>query len=686
MIVMKTKIFLCFFLFTSYCLITTAQVPQGFNYQAIVRNASGNLLQSKALKITVAIKTSLTGGTILWEEYQNVTSNYLGLVSFAIGSGTRVSGTITSFDKIDWKAQPLYLKTTVEYPVGTVTDMGTAQMLSVPYSLVAKDVQGPIGKLDIKGTEASPDSALFEVKNKNGQTIFAVYNEGVRIYVDDGAKGVKGGFAVGGFGTGKALSKNYFVVNADSIRAYIGPTTGKSSKGGFAVGSFDASKGSPEEYLRVTRDSTRIYINQGTKKPKGGFAVGGFDQSKGPVVPFLDLSPTNYFIGHESGLNITTGLYNSLIGYQSGKANTEGNSNIFIGYQSGFSNKVGSDNTFVGYQAGYSNIGNNIPGVFQHGKWNSYFGYMAGYSSVMGDFNTMIGYQSGKNNLASLNTFVGYNSGLSNTEGAYNTFMGVSTGANNTLGSHNVFLGHLTGYGNIEGENNIYIGGASGAFIRSGKNNVIIGDGAGSGSVYGGDGTGSFNVIIGSEAGKYSKNGTSNVFIGNQAGSTETGSNKLIIDNSSSATPLVYGNFETDVFRVNGNVEATIFNTVSDSALKQNITLLRDVIGKLSLLRGVYFDWNLSENSGLLLREGRQIGLIAQDVEKVYPEIVMINDRGYKMVDYTKLTPVLLEAIKEQQQQIESTRQENQQLKTQLITLQEKVEQIEIQFAKAGLK
>ena len=88
------------------------------------------------------------------------------------------------------------------------------------------------------------DEALFEVKNKSGQTVFAVYNEGVRVYVDDGAaKGSKGGFAIGGFGTEKGVSQQYFIVNPDLIRMYVDDNPAKGAKGGFALGGFSASKG-----------------------------------------------------------------------------------------------------------------------------------------------------------------------------------------------------------------------------------------------------------------------------------------------------------------------------------------------------------------------------------------------------------------------------------------------------------
>ncbi len=91
-----------------------------------------------------------------------------------------------------------------------------------------------------------------------------------------------------------------------------------------------------KEYLRVTDDSTRINVNQVAKGQKGGFAIGGFDVAKGSSSDFLDLTPQNYFIGHQAGFQ-TTGLYNAFIGYKAGYSNQTGSFNTFIGYESGLS-------------------------------------------------------------------------------------------------------------------------------------------------------------------------------------------------------------------------------------------------------------------------------------------------------------------------------------------------------------
>jgi uncharacterized protein (TIGR02145 family) len=291
---MKTKHFLCFLLLTFNFLLAAGQTPQGFNYQAIVRNANGVPVASQAVPVRISIVTALTGGTVIWqEEFSSVTTDAYGLISIVVGNGTHTGGSATSFSAINWSAQTLFLKTEVKYPGTTWTEMGTSQIWSVPYSLMAKNI-APLSKLGINGTTDNMEEALFEVKNKAGNTVFAVYNEGVRVYVGDGdAKGSKGGFSVGGYDATKGVH-NILTVNSDSVRVYVDNNpAAKGVKGGFAVGGYDMTKGgTPQNYLNVTPDSTRVYINNsGTKGVKGGFAVGGYDMSKGSGNKYMTISP-----------------------------------------------------------------------------------------------------------------------------------------------------------------------------------------------------------------------------------------------------------------------------------------------------------------------------------------------------------------------------------------------------------
>jgi hypothetical protein len=100
---------------------------------------------------------------------------------------------------------------------------------------------------------------------------------------------------------------------------------------------------------------------------------------------------------------------------------------------------------------------------------------------------------------------------------------------------------------------------------------------------------------------------------------------------------------------VMGTVQASTVAITSDIRLKTNITPLTNVLEKLTQLRGVSFEWN-DEYKALGRGTGRrEIGVIAQDVEAVFPELVTTWGEGYKAVDYGKLSGVLIEALKELQ-------------------------------------
>ena len=96
--------------------------------------------------------------------------------------------------------------------------------------------------------------------------------------------------------------------------------------------------------------------------------------------------------------------------------------------------------------------------------------------------------------------------------------------------------------------------------------------------------------------------------------------------------------------------DVTAYDT-SDERLKDNIQIIPSAVDKVQSLRGVSFDWN--EQSDF---KGHDIGVIAQDVEKVLPELVVDRNTGFKAVKYDKIVAVLIEAIKEQQTQIDELR------------------------------
>lgn len=187
-------------------------------------------------------------------------------------------------------------------------------------------------------------------------------------------------------------------------------------------------------------------------------------------------------------------------------------------------------------------------------------------AGVMGGTgSTFYGYYSGAATTTTNNTFVGAETGRYTTTGASNTFLGSYAGDSNISGSSNVFLGSSSGNANTSGANNIFLGASSGAYNTSGNANIMIGNMSGigcttgTGNVYigqyvaSGAGTGSANVYIGHAAGN-NNTGSNNVFLGASAGTNSSGSNLLFIDNTSVATPLIWGNFLNDELKFNGKV------------------------------------------------------------------------------------------------------------------------------------
>lgn len=399
---------------------------------------------------------------------------------------------------------------------------------------------------------------------------------------------------------------------------------------------------------------------------------------------YFNSGTENQFFGYFAGSSNTTGSYNHFSGFQAGISNTTGLTNFFEGYKAGYSNTTANYNHFAGYKAGYSTT---------TGIANFFEGYSTGFSNTTGTQNYFSGMQAGyANTTASQNHFIGFQAGFNNTTGQNNHFAGFSAGTYNTTGSDNQFDGYTAGYSNTTGSHNYFSGSGAGY-----KNSV-----------------GQNNTYIGYQAGHEAVNAVSNVMIGHQAGYYETGSDKLYISNSFTTSPLIYGEFGNKMARVNGRLEinstdlealtikrngpmsidfinpafgtgqlsivamndgtfagtqfvfhgantniltligtgnAVLAGTLtqsSDIRLKKNISPIENALSKINQLRGVTYNWidNSKDNT-------QQIGFIAQEVEKVFPQLVKTDEKGMKSVAYTNMIPVLLEAIKEQQQQID---------------------------------
>ena len=179
------------------------------------------------------------------------------------------------------------------------------------------------------------------------------------------------------------------------------------------------------------------------------------------------LGKANSFFGAGAGQSNTNGHYNSYFGFRAGQA-SDGSSNAFFGAYSGFSNTLGSANSFFGVGAGSSNT---------TGQQNAFFGEAAGSGNVNGKNNSFFGFFAGPQSNGEANSFFGHEAGYLNTSGENNSFFGINGGRANSTGSINSFFGLNAGSLNVAGNNNTGFGGNADftAANNTGNNNTLLG-------------------------------------------------------------------------------------------------------------------------------------------------------------------------------------------------------------------
>jgi hypothetical protein len=241
--------------------------------------------------------------------------------------------------------------------------------------------------------------------------------------------------------------------------------------------------------------------------------------------------------------------------------------------------------------------------------------------------------------------------------------------------SNNTSIGSNAGTGAGNASNNVFVGTNAGTSVFTGAGSVFVGSNAAYNSV-----SASQSVYVGAEAGYSAGGALANIFIGYRSGYNEAGSNKLYIENSNSASPLIYGEFDNDILRINGELQTTggitigvtstdyliddssngsssgtiyignetIDTSVSDRRLKQNIASSNvsalEYLGQFSV---VSFDW-LEENERA--QDGRvPFGLVAQDVNAIAPQYARrgagVDD--YMSVRFQDMVPITIKAVQE---------------------------------------
>lgn len=103
---------------------------------------------------------------------------------------------------------------------------------------------------------------------------------------------------------------------------------------------------------------------------------------------------------------------------------------------------------------------------------------------------------------------------------------------------------------------------------------------------------------------------------------------------------------------VNGNIQSLSNTFLSDQKFKKNINKIENALENVLNLSGTTYDWRRQEYNEIEFSEKKQFGLIAQDVQKIFPELVDVSEDGDHSLNYIGLIPILIEAIKDQQNQI----------------------------------
>lgn len=416
-----------------------------------------------------------------------------------------------------------------------------------------------------------------------------------------------------------------------------------------------------------------ITLNNGVQPTSGQIIVG----NAGGVFTYNDFltylntrihpsgTQSNLLLGMGVGTaTITAGALGNIgIGSGAMAAITSGDNNSAVGYTALAALTTGGNNTAFGYRA-------LLAGTTAAG--NTALGLDALNDVTIGTYNTAVGayiMDNGTGTAITQNTGVGYSimravTSNSNTAVGYNTLNALGAGA------FNVAMGALTGDSLTTGSNNVLLGYNAGTELTTSSNNTIMGYGAGSQLTT----TGS-NVIIGADAGPTA---------------APTNGSLLFIDNAISDTPLIGGNFTTNVVYINHDPDQLVdlpnatsglwvdgsayksdgsssWSLTSDARLKERIVDYDRGLEEILELRPVRFHYK--ENATLGLKgQDEHIGILAQEVQTVIPESITTGARGYLNFHLDPVVWTSVRAIQELHKKIEKLEIENKQLKSYLCT------------------
>jgi hypothetical protein len=334
-------------------------------------------------------------------------------------------------------------------------------------------------------------------------------------------------------------------------------------------------------------------------------------------------------------------LGNTAMGTRALLSLSGGNENTAAGYDSLTLNTTGRLNTAYGAFALFQNT---------TGTYNTGTGHDALISNTTGDFNTASGAGAlGNNSTGSANTALGFEALSLNTSGTNNTASGYEALYSNRVGIGNAAFGIVSLFSNTDGQRNAALGGQSLNHNTTGNFNTAVGFEA-----LWLNTTGSNNVGVGLQAGYHVTTGSNNIEIANTGVAGDNGKIRIGTQGTQSATYIagISGSLVTGA-AVYVTPAGQLGVLASSERYKTAIASMGSSTDNLKQLRPVTFRLKTDPKAG------RQYGLIAEEVAKVYPELVIRNEAGQaEGVRYEELTPMLVNEVQRQQQELQALKKQ----------------------------
>jgi hypothetical protein len=413
--------------------------------------------------------------------------------------------------------------------------------------------------------------------------------------------------------------------------------------------------GSPQPYVATLNDLQGLIVGNAAivaaGTPMGGVSV--FNYGPATIDVVIDMNgffaaPTdlngNTAIGTATLMSNTTGSDNTAIGDYALVLNTTGNYNTAIGASALFSNTTGGWNTASGLQVLYNNT---------TGTNNTASGFQALYDNTSGSFNTASGDQALFSNTTGMqNTADGGGALYSNTTGGFNTVSGSGAMVRNTTGGYNTVSGASALMSNTTGNDNAVNGALAVLLNTTGIDNTASGAYALENNT-----TGSSNIAIGFNAAINAPAANSNsIYIGSNGSASDNSGTIQIgtygIQTGGTYISGIYGATAASGVEVYVSGNGQLGTVLSSGRFKEQITDMGDSSSKLLDLHPVNFFYKPEYDDGSHLL---QYGLIAEEVAKVYPEMVAYDRDGQILtVKYQLLAPMLLNEVQKQAAQIRS--------------------------------